>query len=136
MTPISLLLATDGSEPSLEAARLVRDLLNPAAFAHVTILAVVPPLEMVPFYGTTIDRRGTVRPEEARSWFHGLRIGTNIPGVVTADTFYTGNGKVFYGLHDPEKTIAIELKDDSYQRVITAVDDPEATAERISASLA
>lgn len=54
MTPISLLLATDGSEPSLEAARLVRDLLNPAALAHVTILAVVPPLEMVPFYGTTI----------------------------------------------------------------------------------
>ncbi len=51
MTPTHLLLATDGSEPSLEAARLVRDLLNPAALAHVTILAVVPPLATAPFYG-------------------------------------------------------------------------------------
>lgn len=51
MTPTHLLLATDGSEPSLEAARLVRDLLNPAALAQVTVLAVVPPLETMPFYG-------------------------------------------------------------------------------------
>ncbi len=51
MTPTHVLLATDGSEPSLEAARLVRDLLNPAALAHVTILAVVPSLETLPFYG-------------------------------------------------------------------------------------
>ena len=51
MTPLHLLLATDGSEPSLEAARLARDLLNPAALARVTILTVVPSLETVPFYG-------------------------------------------------------------------------------------
>lgn len=51
MTPTHLLLATDGSEPSLEAARLVRDLLNPGALARVTILAVVPPLATAPFYG-------------------------------------------------------------------------------------
>jgi len=51
VTLTHLLLATDGSEPSLEAARLVRDLLNPAMLAHVTILAVVPPLATVPFYG-------------------------------------------------------------------------------------
>jgi hypothetical protein len=51
MTPTHLLLATDGSEPSLAVARLVRDLLNPAALARITVLAVVPPLETVPFYG-------------------------------------------------------------------------------------
>ncbi len=51
MTPRHVLLATDGSAPSLDAARLIRDLLNPAALARVTILAVVPPLETVPFYG-------------------------------------------------------------------------------------
>ena len=54
MTPIQLLLATDGSEPSLEAARLVRDLLNPAALARVTILAVVAPLATAPFYGASV----------------------------------------------------------------------------------
>ncbi|HEX6508212.1 MAG TPA: universal stress protein [Chloroflexota bacterium] len=50
MTPIHLLLATDGSEPSLEAAHLVRDLLNPDALGSVTILAVVLPIRTVPFY--------------------------------------------------------------------------------------
>lgn len=54
MTPTHLLLATDGSEPSLEAARLVRDLFNPAALTRVTILAVVPPLDTVPFYGANV----------------------------------------------------------------------------------
>ncbi len=53
MTPIQVLLATDGSEPSLEAARVVRDLLNPAALARVTVLAVVP-LATVPFYGANV----------------------------------------------------------------------------------
>ena len=51
MTPLHVLLATDGSEQALEAAHLVRDLLNPAALARVTVLAVIPPLETVPFYG-------------------------------------------------------------------------------------
>jgi nucleotide-binding universal stress UspA family protein len=54
MIPIQLLLATDGSEPSLIAAHLVRDLLNPAALAGITILAVVPPLDTVPFYGANV----------------------------------------------------------------------------------
>ncbi len=54
MTSTHLLLATDGSESSLEAARLVHDLLNPVALARVTVLAVVPPLETVPFYGASV----------------------------------------------------------------------------------
>jgi nucleotide-binding universal stress UspA family protein len=54
MIPVHLLLATDGSEPSLIAARLVRDLLNPIALARITMLAVVPPLDTVPFYGANV----------------------------------------------------------------------------------
>jgi len=50
MTSTHLLLATDGSEASLEAARMVRDLLNPAALSRVTILAVVVPINSMPFY--------------------------------------------------------------------------------------
>ena len=50
MTPTHLLLATDGSEPSLEAAHMVRDLLNPAALSRVTLLAVVVPMNTMPFY--------------------------------------------------------------------------------------
>jgi nucleotide-binding universal stress UspA family protein len=54
MIPIHVVLATDGSEPSLTAAHVVRDLLNPAAVARITILVVVPPLDTVPFYGTNV----------------------------------------------------------------------------------
>jgi len=64
MTQTHLLLATDGSEPSLEAARLVRDLLNPAALARVTVLAVVAPLETLPFYDTYNGGGGNMLPQE------------------------------------------------------------------------
>jgi len=77
----------------------------------------------------------TLRPKEARSWFHGFKIGTSIPGVLTAGTFYTDDGKVFYDMHNPEQTIAIELRGESFKRVIVQVDDPEETAELINASV-
>lgn len=50
MTSTHVLLATDGSKSSLEAARLVRDLLNPVALGRVTILAAVSPINTMPFY--------------------------------------------------------------------------------------
>jgi len=80
-----------------------------------------------------------VRPEEARQIWHGLKFGTNLPGVVTAGTFFTGEGKLFYDLHDPERTIAIDLEGEDYRRLIVQVDDgetPEAVAQRIRAALA
>jgi nucleotide-binding universal stress UspA family protein len=64
MTPAHLLLATDGSEPSLEAARLVRDLLKPAALARITVLAVVTPLETMPFYGMNTVYGGAAVSQE------------------------------------------------------------------------
>ena len=79
-----------------------------------------------------------VRPEEAFNLFHGLRAGTNIPHVITAGTFYTHNGKLFFDIHDPERSIAIDLEHDNYSRLIVQVDDdetPESTAERIRAAL-
>ena len=55
-------------------------------------------------------RAVTIRPAEAHGWFHGLRFGTNLPGVVTAGTFLTGDGLVFWDVHDPDKTIAIDIR--------------------------
>jgi nucleotide-binding universal stress UspA family protein len=47
MTPV--LIATDGSEQSLKAARYLRSLLDPASLDRITVLAVVRPLAAVPF---------------------------------------------------------------------------------------
>jgi hypothetical protein len=79
-----------------------------------------------------------VRPEEAFKIFHGLRAGTNIPHVVTAGTFFTHDGRLFFDIHDPERSIAIDLAHDTYSRLIVQVDDdetPESMAAAIRAAL-
>ena len=44
-----VLIATDGSEQSLKAARYLRSLLDPASLDRITVLAVIRPLAAVPF---------------------------------------------------------------------------------------
>ena len=44
-----VLIATDGSEQSLKAARYLRSLLDPASVDRVSVIAVVRPLAAVPF---------------------------------------------------------------------------------------
>ena len=69
-----------------------------------------------------------IDPEAARGWWHGLRImGSNIPGVLTAGTFYQQGGIVFYDVHDPERTIVLELEHETYKRLIVEVADPQKT---------
>ena len=68
-----------------------------------------------------------IDPEPARGWWHGFRMpGTQIPGVLTAGTFYQHDGAVFYDVHDPEHTIVIELDHEHYRRLVVEVADPAA----------
>ena len=69
-------------------------------------------------------------PEVARGWYHGIRIpGTNLPGVITAGTFYQDGKRVFWDVHHPEKTIVIDLHDERYNQLVVEVDDPEAAVK-------
>lgn len=71
-------------------------------------------------------------PEVARGWYHGMRMpGTNVPGVITAGTFYQDGKRVFWDVHHAEKTIVIELHDERYNQLIVEVDDPEAAVRLI-----
>ncbi len=45
-----ILLATDGSEQAVEAARFVRHLANPNTLGRVTVLAVIRPITATPFF--------------------------------------------------------------------------------------
>ncbi len=66
-------------------------------------------------------------PSVARGWWHGLRIpGTNIPGVITAGTFYQDGKRVFWDVHNPDNTVVIELHDERYNELIVEVADPNA----------
>jgi hypothetical protein len=75
-------------------------------------------------------------PEAARGWYHGLRCpGTNVPGVITAGTFYQDGKRVFWDIHRPEKAIVIELHDERYNELIVEVDDPEQAIKLIQNAL-
>lgn len=77
-----------------------------------------------------------VDPEPARGWWHGVRLpGTQIPGVLTAGTFYQHDGAVFYDVHDPERTIVLELDHEHYRRLVIEVDDPERVTAELQAAI-
>lgn len=70
--------------------------------------------------------------EVARGWWHGLRMpGTNVPGVITAGTFYQDGRRVFWDVHNPERTIVIDLHDERYNQLIVEVADPQAAVSLI-----
>ena len=69
-------------------------------------------------------------------WWHGIKLpGTNIPGVLTAGTFYQHGQRVFWDVHDPNKSIIIELHDDRFDELIVEVNDPAFAVEQIKAGL-
>ena len=75
-------------------------------------------------------------PSVARGWWHGIRMpGTNLPGVLTAGTFYQHGKRVFWDVHNPENTVVIELHDERYDELIVEVANPELAVEQIKAGL-
>lgn len=77
-----------------------------------------------------------VDPKLGRQWRQGLRApGTQVPGVITAGTFYQEGERVFWDVHDPEKTVVIQLRDERYASLVIKVDDPYATASAIQTAL-
>jgi hypothetical protein len=72
----------------------------------------------------------------AQGWWHGLRMpGTNIPGVLTAGTFYQDGKRVFWDVHNPENTVVIELRDERYNELVVEVADPTAAVKLVKAAL-
>lgn len=68
-----VLIATDGSEQSLKAARYLRSLLDPASLERVSVIAVVRPLAAVPFasdFGEEAHAAHQQAEDPAGSSFH------------------------------------------------------------------
>ena len=78
-----------------------------------------------------------VDPEPAMGWFDGLKIaGTAVPHIFRAGTFYQEGEWVFWDVHEPEKTIVIELEHEKYKKLIIEVANPSAEVQKIKAALA
>jgi hypothetical protein len=81
-------------------------------------------------------RDAEMDPQVAREWRKGLRApGTHVPGVITAGTFFQDGDRVFWDVHDPEKTVVIRLEDERYARLVIEVEDPSATAAAIEEAI-
>lgn len=75
-------------------------------------------------------------PSIAHGWFHGVRMGgTQIPGVLTAGTFYQHGQRIFWDVHHPDNTVVIDLQDERYNELIVEVADPSAAVRLIETAL-
>lgn len=67
--------------------------------------------------------------------FRGVRIGTNIPGIKVAGSFFTTEGVIFYDFHDPSRCLIFELDHETYKKAVVEVDrsqDPATLAAQIA----
>jgi hypothetical protein len=77
-----------------------------------------------------------VDDDAAKGWWHGLRLaGSNLPGVITAGTFYRKGRVVFYDTHKPEHTIVVDLDHEDYDTLVLQVRDPASAVQTISAAV-
>ena len=75
-------------------------------------------------------------PEIARIWYHGIKVpGIALPDVITEDTFFKDHNRVFWDVHNPKKTIVINLHDESFSQFVVEVKDPQTAIELILAAL-
>ena len=80
--------------------------------------------------------RGASQDPDALRERHGLRlVGTSLPGVVAAGTFFDGQWW-FLDVHHPEVAVKIELDHEHYAALIVEVSDPIATVAAINAAIA
>ena len=67
-------------------------------------------------------------PSTVGRWWHGVKLlGTDVPGLFAAGTFYYHGELVFWDVHDPARTIVLSLAHQRYKKLIVEVADPVAT---------
>ncbi|PYQ94569.1 MAG: hypothetical protein DMF95_24350 [Acidobacteria bacterium] len=70
--------------------------------------------------------------DQVGRWWHGLKlVGTDVPGLFAAGTFYYHGELVFWDVHDPAKTIIVSLVHERYKKLIMEVADPLVVVDRL-----
>jgi len=79
-------------------------------------------------------------PEVRRRWRNPLRAhvpGTDMPYVLMAGSFLFLDGEhAFWDVHDPDRTVVIELDHERFAKLVLEVEDPQGTAAAINAAVA
>jgi hypothetical protein len=75
-------------------------------------------------------------PEQVGMWWHGIKLmGTSVPGLFAAGTFYYHREMVFWDVHDPARTVIVSLVHERYKKLIIEVPDPSSTIAELRAAL-
>ncbi|MFV5692390.1 hypothetical protein ACM55K_10245 [Flavobacterium sp. LT1R49] len=78
----------------------------------------------------TISKENIIRAYQNKNEFtfwKGFRLpGTEIPGIITAGTFYK-KGRNFWDVMNKKNALIVELKDNYYKKLIIEVANPEET---------
>ena len=70
--------------------------------------------------------------DQVNQWWHGFKvIGTDVPGLFAAGTFYYHGELVFWDVRDPANTIVVSLDHERYRKLIVEVADPSAVVARL-----
>lgn len=70
--------------------------------------------------------------DQVNQWWHGLKVmGTDVPGLFAAGTFYYHGELVFWDVRHPANTIIVSLDHERYRKLIVEVEDPAATVSRL-----
>lgn len=75
-------------------------------------------------------------PPATKGWFQGVRlIGTGMGDFLRAGTYKDKEGLVFWDVHDHDKTVIIDLEDETYHKLVVEVADPQKTLAEVSSAL-
>ena len=74
----------------------------------------------------------TAKPTRPGSGFTAFAsVARTSRGLISAGTFHSHGHWVFWDVHDPEKAIGIQLRDERYGKLIAEVADPDEVIDRI-----
>jgi hypothetical protein len=75
-------------------------------------------------------------PDQVGVWWHGFKlIGTDVPGMFAAGTFYYHGELVFWDVHDPASTVIVSLEHERYKKLIIEVSDVAGIVARLRGAL-
>lgn len=71
-------------------------------------------------------------PNPALAWFDGIKIiGTGIPTILMAGTFYQEGEFVFWDVHNARNTIIVELMHEHFSKLVIEVAEPDSAVSTI-----
>lgn len=70
--------------------------------------------------------------EPQSNWAEIRAPGTFLPGVIKAGTYYSSRGKEFWYVTKDKDYLTLELKEESFKRIILTIDNSEEWVSRIN----